>query len=641
MNSTELSGNIYYVDSNETDIGAAGKGRSLKDLIDKIGSTDATIKFLPGDYTLTTPETVPSNIRLKPENGAIIDGAGTLTVYSPENIAAHPNQQIFGSSITVAFSKDCEGFAEWWGIDGTADEVQINKALTACSVKLLKDTTYDITDSITMVANRTLTGGGYTTVLSDSRGTATATGIINAASVNDWEIKDLKIDGQSADGTANATERGIHISGTSARWKIKDVWIYDVRQQAIYARGGRNAFISNVYISEGCLSSGIIIGPKTGDTDSVYNIQLDNITIEDVNRDGLGIWDQNDTHITTDITVNNLIVKGCAKTSTGHGFWTHDAGHISLNNFQISDTNDNSGNGLHFEYSRDSSISNGTVYDSNYGIQFSDSGGISDEIIFSNIRLDACNIGINGPKSYTGSTITQYIQFNNILMTNCVLYGYYMGGKNIIINGCITKNTTSNKGFYIAGDGSDVADKIQIVNCQSEDQIGWHFKDNTDCIFRNNLYYGGAPGSAIGRDNIADLQEVKGDAVSVKMYETLAAGDSGEYFIFSVSQVAHTGVIISNVWLAFSADITQDDTDYITFVNRARTSTGGLGTNMGSVTTKATDGTDFDDNIATLVPTSSSNRVLVAGEGFSIDVSKAASGQATTDAVCMVNYLSF
>jgi hypothetical protein len=52
-------------------------------------------------YTLTTSETIPSNITLRVENGAILDGAGTLTV---NGLFECGLQQCFGSSITVSFA---------------------------------------------------------------------------------------------------------------------------------------------------------------------------------------------------------------------------------------------------------------------------------------------------------------------------------------------------------------------------------------------------------------------------------------------------------------------------------------------------------------------------------------------------------
>ena len=85
----------YIIDSSETDQGATGNGKTIKAYVDAIGTPKkATIKATHSStgnetaYTLTTSETIPSNITLEIENGAVIDGAGTLTTSSPENIKA-------------------------------------------------------------------------------------------------------------------------------------------------------------------------------------------------------------------------------------------------------------------------------------------------------------------------------------------------------------------------------------------------------------------------------------------------------------------------------------------------------------------------------------------------------------------------
>lgn len=119
--------NEFYVDSSLADQGAATTegGRSLKDFVDLIGSTkNATIMFSHYEtgntttYTLTTSETVTSNINLKIDNGAIIDGAGTLTIYSPEHIIASGRQQIATATFNLLFTKGGRVYPGWFGAKG-------------------------------------------------------------------------------------------------------------------------------------------------------------------------------------------------------------------------------------------------------------------------------------------------------------------------------------------------------------------------------------------------------------------------------------------------------------------------------------------------------------------------------------------
>jgi hypothetical protein len=114
---------IYYVDASASDQGAATTraDRTIKDLVDSIGTSKSATLVLHHSgtgntttYTLTTSETIPSNITLRIESGAQIDGAGTLTQNGPFECGL---QQCFGSSITVVFGDGAtkEVYPDWWG----------------------------------------------------------------------------------------------------------------------------------------------------------------------------------------------------------------------------------------------------------------------------------------------------------------------------------------------------------------------------------------------------------------------------------------------------------------------------------------------------------------------------------------------
>ena len=102
--------NVYYPDYSAADQGVTGSNNTIKYAVDTIAANSGTI-FLRHNsgattttYTLSTSETIPSNINLIIENGALIsiDNAITLTIYSPANIKAAPNQQIFTGAGTVS-----------------------------------------------------------------------------------------------------------------------------------------------------------------------------------------------------------------------------------------------------------------------------------------------------------------------------------------------------------------------------------------------------------------------------------------------------------------------------------------------------------------------------------------------------------
>lgn len=111
----------YIADASAADQGATGDGKTIKAYVDAIGtSKKATIVLKHSSagntttHTLTTNETIPSNIILEIENGAILDGAGTLTINGPFKSGL---SKAFGSSITILGLKTA--CPEWWGENTT------------------------------------------------------------------------------------------------------------------------------------------------------------------------------------------------------------------------------------------------------------------------------------------------------------------------------------------------------------------------------------------------------------------------------------------------------------------------------------------------------------------------------------------
>lgn len=140
-----LSPSVFYVDADETDQGAAGDGNTIKAFVDAIGSDSATIYLRHNSgsatttYTLTTNETIPANITLEIENGAIIDGAGTLVINGSFDAGLY---QVFGSSITIVSLK--RAYPQWWGAlsNGTNDDT--------AAIQSAIDTVFDSAKGVTI-----------------------------------------------------------------------------------------------------------------------------------------------------------------------------------------------------------------------------------------------------------------------------------------------------------------------------------------------------------------------------------------------------------------------------------------------------------------------------------------------------------
>jgi len=223
----------YRCDASEADQGAAGGGNTLKDLITSIGtSKQATIKLAHSGAGNTTTYTLGtsldlssySNIYLDPEPGALIQPASgkTLTIYSPENIIASPRQQIVDITnnstdplvFTVGGTDSHPISPHWFGIDGTADEVQINLAIDAKeddSVVRLPVGDYSISAEILFTGDRMkLIGYGATiTLAANSDCQMFAVDRPN----EDQHIEGIKFDGNRANQGAGSWN-GIYTGGT-------------------------------------------------------------------------------------------------------------------------------------------------------------------------------------------------------------------------------------------------------------------------------------------------------------------------------------------------------------------------------------------------------------------------------------------
>jgi hypothetical protein len=133
----------FIADPSEADQGATGGGDTIKALVDSIGAETAIIKLRHSgggsttSYVLSTNETIPANIFLDPDPGAIIvpDAGVTLTVYSPQHIIASPRQVIVdpsnNSTNPLVFTTGGKVYPEWFDVDGTSDHVQVEAACTS------------------------------------------------------------------------------------------------------------------------------------------------------------------------------------------------------------------------------------------------------------------------------------------------------------------------------------------------------------------------------------------------------------------------------------------------------------------------------------------------------------------------------
>lgn len=160
----DVDGDNYYPVYSATDQGVTGDNNTLKYYIDLLAGNYGTIVLRHNSgtnatvYTLTTSETIPSNITLKIERGAAIYGAGTLTVNCTLDAGPYI---IFGSTLTVEGITQTV-YPEWFGAVGdgaTNDTSALQKAINA-GTKIVFNNSYAITSELTATGDIDLDGRG-------------------------------------------------------------------------------------------------------------------------------------------------------------------------------------------------------------------------------------------------------------------------------------------------------------------------------------------------------------------------------------------------------------------------------------------------------------------------------------------------
>jgi hypothetical protein len=129
--------------------GAVFNGTTLQAAITAIGGASRTLRIPPGAWSIASNLVVPATIKLFIDDGAILTVATGITLTINGDIVAG-KCQIFdwvgtGAIVFGAGAVDCV-YPEWFGdIDGTADEVQINKAIASIAAGGIVRLSYEYT----------------------------------------------------------------------------------------------------------------------------------------------------------------------------------------------------------------------------------------------------------------------------------------------------------------------------------------------------------------------------------------------------------------------------------------------------------------------------------------------------------------
>lgn len=228
MNDSNLIsfGSGQLIVSNGAEIPIEWFGGNLANAITAIGSGSVTL-VISSDITLTGNATVLATTSLAIRSGSVTLGDYNLTING--HFEGVPDCFVQAGTGVVTFGAGAtnEVHPEWWGVDGAADEIQINQAANSIQsvggIVRLGAKTYVIAGAIKLFSFQWMVGNGHDTVIS---------GNLASALVQEYDksggqfigIKNLKIDN-----TSSATAGGIGIDMTGiSHGVIEDVWISNV-----------------------------------------------------------------------------------------------------------------------------------------------------------------------------------------------------------------------------------------------------------------------------------------------------------------------------------------------------------------------------------------------------------------------------
>lgn len=193
----------------------------LEDAIDSTGTNEAEI-LIPNQQDITDDLTIPANITLRFIQGGTLNiSAGkTVTINGYVDAGLY---QIFEGTGLVSFGSGSttEIYPEWWGIDGTADEVQINQSIDSLSfggVVKLAATTYLIAAPIVVATEANLIGAGINKTIIEQVAEDDLINIGVGVAAEYIKVKGMKLEGLNGEGI------GVEIGANGEHIIVEEVY---------------------------------------------------------------------------------------------------------------------------------------------------------------------------------------------------------------------------------------------------------------------------------------------------------------------------------------------------------------------------------------------------------------------------------
>ncbi len=243
-------------------VDASAYGFTVADLrgaISAIGAEEKTLHFLPGHWRIDSDLTIPANLTLRIERGAVlsITRGATLTINGPLLDCSY---QIFADANTdlakgVKFGRGCgmtQVRPEWWGAKGNGDvnqasknRVAINQAVYASPGRsgnfidlpvVFGAGSFLIDGPVQLRRGTQLRGAGGPSNLWNStciylKGSSNT----NLVEGKGKDVSDVVIEGLTfCGGYQNALINGIYGTGGARKWTIRNCFFYAISGYGIY-----------------------------------------------------------------------------------------------------------------------------------------------------------------------------------------------------------------------------------------------------------------------------------------------------------------------------------------------------------------------------------------------------------------------
>jgi hypothetical protein len=106
-------------------LGDPNYGNTLQSALAAIGSSPALLRVPQGTWSIAGNLTIPANVSLRVERGAILSLSNKAALTINGMLQAGPYKIFSGSGTVSLGSTKAEAYPEWWGVTGTADNVAI------------------------------------------------------------------------------------------------------------------------------------------------------------------------------------------------------------------------------------------------------------------------------------------------------------------------------------------------------------------------------------------------------------------------------------------------------------------------------------------------------------------------------------